>query len=65
MNSYTLQIIDLTPDQIRAVAEVMERKGVPLEEYERLGIRPVIEAGGKDEQGLRPDRLLGFEPYTA
>ena len=61
--TYSLQIHDLSPEQIRSVAYVMENNGVPLGEYEQLGIAPIIEAGQEDESGKTPDRLIGFEPY--
>ena len=63
MSTYVLNIVELTSDQIRLVADVLDRKGASFEEYEKMGIRPIIEDGGEDVHGKYPDRLIGFESF--
>lgn len=55
MQSYTLELSDLTPHQIREVADFMEGKEDPFVLLSQMSITPVIEEG-------EPDRLIGFEP---
>jgi len=61
---FTFEIRGLTTDQIRSVADVLEKGGVPLSNYADLGITPVIETGVETREGRFPDRLIAFESFV-
>jgi len=61
--SYTFEVRDLSPDQIRAVADIWEHKTWSLEDMYQARIRPVIERGiTVDGKAITTDRLVAFEP---